>query len=504
MTVAGRIVTGFGLLMVLLLGVLTYDLAQVRRLAAVNRDLSEINFRATMTTLEMSRLLNQLDEFTSKFVVTRDPAYAARLGELRAAFESHMEELRSLDLSENERAATERFLQLWAEYSEAAAFQPMLVGGPDPEIAEELRDLFEQRLNLLVEQAARVMETTRTAVSRHVEQSLAASQRARRISWIGVALALILSLPILWLTIRSIREPLRRLTEGTQAVADGEFVYRLDASRTDEFSELALSFNRMVRRLGELDRMKRDFVSHVSHELKTPLVAMQETNSLLLEGIPGSLNEKQKRLLHLNQQSGRRLSAMISRLLDLARLEAGAVGYDFHSHDLVGLVRKVVTEFEARDHGPAPRIEVEVADEPIVVRCDEDRLFQVVENLVDNAAKYSPAEGTVSLRVGSSLATGDSGLQPLERVALVEVRDSGPGVPDDFKERIFEKFQQVNPGPRGDGGGVGLGLAICREIVEAHGGKVWVSDNPGAGSIFSFHLPLAVGFRSRSDDALAT
>ena len=121
MTVAGKIATGFGVMMVLLVGVLAYDLALVRRLASANQSLSEINFRATMTALEMSRLLNQLDEFTRKLIVTRDAAYAARLDELHAAFESHMEELQALDLSETERAATDRFAELWAEYSEAAA-----------------------------------------------------------------------------------------------------------------------------------------------------------------------------------------------------------------------------------------------------------------------------------------------------------------------------------------------------------------------------------------------
>ena len=504
MSVAGKLATGFGLLMTLLFGVLAYDLAQLRQLAAANRNLSEINFRATMTALEMSRLLNQLDEFTRKFVVTGDPAYASRLAELRPAFERRMGELRSLDLSQIEHAAADRFQELWAEYSEVAAFQSMLAGGSDPQLEEDLQQLFEERLTQLSEQATRVIETSQAAVSRRVEQSLAASQKARRISWTWVALTTLLSLPILWLTVRSIREPLKRLTEGTKAVADGEFVYRIEASSSDEFSELAQSFNRMVRRLGELDQMKRDFVSHVSHELKTPLVGMQETNSLLLEGIPGHLNDKQKRLLHLNQQSGRRLSVMISKLLDLARLEAGAVGFDFHSHDLGELVRSVVADFEARAHGPAPGIEVEAVAEPIVVRCDEDRLFQVIENLVDNAVKYSPPGRIVSLRVGSSVAVGDSGLEPLDRMALVEVKDSGPGVPDNQKERIFEKFHQVNPGPQGNGGGVGLGLAICREIVEAHGGKMWVRDNSGGGSIFCFHLPLAVVLHPRSGDALAT
>jgi signal transduction histidine kinase len=138
--------------------------------------------------------------------------------------------------------------------------------------------------------------------------------------------------------------------------------------------------------------------------------------------------------------------------------------------------------------------------EPILVRCDEDRLFQVVDNLVENAVKYSPTDSTVSLHVGAVVRSESPRARPARR-AVVEVRDSGPGVPDEDKERIFEKFYQVNPGPRGNGGGVGLGLAICREIIEAHEGRVWVRDNSDRGSVFSFSVPLAAPFYPTSNHA---
>jgi two-component system sensor histidine kinase GlrK len=136
-----------------------------------------------------------------------------------------------------------------------------------------------------------------------------------------------LSILVSLLIVRSISKPLANLTEGTRAIADGKFFYRLDTTRKDEFAQLAQDFNKMTLRLNELDELKKDFVSHVSHELKAPLASMQETIQIMLEEIPGPLTEKQKRLLALNLQSGTRLTSMISNLLDHSTAEAGVMVY---------------------------------------------------------------------------------------------------------------------------------------------------------------------------------
>ena len=149
------------------------------------------------------------------------------------------------------------------------------------------------------------------------------------------------------LTVRSIQVPLSRLARGTRAVAQGRFDQRVQAAGGDEFSALAADFNEMVRRLGELDQMKKDLLSHVSHELKAPLAAMEETNQLLVEGIPGPVTEDQRRLLDLNLQSVRRLSALIAKLLDLSRMEAGVMEYDMRARDMVPLLQGPAAELGA-------------------------------------------------------------------------------------------------------------------------------------------------------------
>ena len=486
MKVTGRIATGTGIAVFLLMGVLVWDLATIRRLAAVAQELSQVRFRVSILALEQDRLLNRIDEFTRKYSVTGDEAYDHRLRELQEAFAGRLAELSVLRLSDAERTEVGTLSKLWVGYWRSAMTYQ---GSPAEETAAD-RDRIDDllaRLDELQQQVRRLDEVAQLTVSEEAERSIMVSQRAERISLVVVGVAMVASLLILWLTVRSIQRPLRRLAEGTRTVADGDFAVQLDSSGKDEFGKLAESFNQMVHRLAELDQVKKDFLSHVSHELKTPLVSMQETNELLLEEIPGALNERQRRFLALNLQSSLRLSSMISRLLDLAHLESGVMEYQLLRHDLAAVVRTAVSGFEARSREAKVGIEMNLPAHRVLVDCDHDRIIQVVGNLVDNALKFSSP--------GSSI---EIGVHPLQAVysekgeAFVEVRDRGPGVPDEEKSRIFERFYQSGRGSgRGGSRGVGLGLAICREIIEAHGGEIKVRDPEGEGSIFSFSLPSA-------------
>lgn len=499
MRVAGRIATGTGVAVVLLLVILAWDVALVDQLAEVNQSLSEVNFRASTSALEQARLLNQIDEFTRKFHVTQDPAYADRLSELRLEYADRVATLRSLALSPSVRAQVDLLVREWEKYWALLANYKIVIGlssGVDDEV--QIAQL--AGLEKLQRQLDRVSSSAQTQVLEQALRSAEVSGRARRLSWSIAASALLLSLLTLWLTIRSISRPLHQLTKGTQAVADGEFSIQLETRGRDELSRLASSFNQMVRRLGEAERAKKDFLSHVSHELKTPLASMYETNELLLEEIAGPLNDKQKRFLTLNLDSGRRLSAMISKLLDLSRMEAGAMEYDFRHHDLVELVRTVVAGFEARARESEVRLLLQVPASEVMVNCDCDRVIQVMQNLIDNALKFSSPTSAVEIRVypaGVPKAepdwvdhTDSEISQMSSEMVLVEVADSGPGVSEDQKSLIFQRFHQINQmGREHATGGVGLGLAICGEITQAHQGWMGLRDNDETGSVFMVALP---------------
>jgi two-component system sensor histidine kinase GlrK len=264
-------------------------------------------------------------------------------------------------------------------------------------------------------------------------------------------------------------------------------------------SQLAKDFNMMAQRLDELDELKKDFVSHVSHELKAPLASMQETTYLLLEEIPGPLTDKQRRLLALHLQGGKRLSSMISNLLDLSRMEAGVMDYEIKKQDLIALIRTVTAEHEVRAREKGLRIDLALSAQPLIVECDGDRIIQVLNNLLENALKFSPQDTAIGVQVRFALDIPWHLPERWQRTvmpaangtgyALLAVSDSGPGVPDAHKEKIFQKFHQVRQGRKIAGQGVGLGLAICQTIVETHHGAIWVEDHAGGGSVFFVLLP---------------
>lgn len=257
---------------------------------------------------------------------------------------------------------------------------------------------------------------------------------------------------------------------------------------------------RMVSRLVEVDLMKKNFISHVSHELKAPLASMQETTHLLLERIPGPLTEKQRRLLDLNLQSGKRLAQMIGNILDLSRLEAGTVDYDMQPADVAELMHNVVMELSTQAREKSLRILMDIQREPLVVQCDPNRMVQLFTNLLENAIRFSTRNGLIGVHVRTirqlpRLPQSVRGrLHRGKRAvgfALIGISDSGPGIDDLHKESVFHTFHQAKQGKKSHGESLGLGLAISRAVVEAHDGVVWIEDSPSGGAIFFVLLPTS-------------
>lgn len=276
------------------------------------------------------------------------------------------------------------------------------------------------------------------------------------------------------------------------AVSQGAFVARLPEDRNDELSRVAAAFNRMVTGLAELERLKSDFISSISHELRTPLVAMVETNEALLDDVAGPLTPQQRRMISLNGGAARRLSGMIGDLLELNVVRSG-LRYRMAPANLEVIVRDAVSELDARARDRDIRLEMSLEDaDNLHLEADRDRLLQVVQNLVDNAIKYTPAGGTVEIHLRSVAREALASVPPRAapgdaRFALLQVVDSGPGIPPADRERVFEKFFR-RQGVSADG--VGLGLAICREITLAHRGAIWIEDGWLGGACLAVAIPV--------------
>jgi signal transduction histidine kinase len=231
-----------------------------------------------------------------------------------------------------------------------------------------------------------------------------------------------------------------------------------------------------------IDQLKSDMVSTVSHELKTPLTSVQMAIHLLLEEAVGPLTPKQVELLLAARQDAERLLGMVNDLLDLTRIEQGRVRLDFHPAAPSDLVGEAVGRFEARARDAGVTLVGDVAFGLPPVRVDRERIAHVFDNLIDNALAHTVRGDTIRVSARSGAGAG------ADSVAFA-VADTGEGIAEEHLPRLFEKFYRV-PGSRAPRG-AGLGLAIVREIVAAHGGQVAVASRPGEGATFTFHLPIA-------------
>lgn len=228
-----------------------------------------------------------------------------------------------------------------------------------------------------------------------------------------------------------------------------------------------------------VDEMKRQFVSTVSHELRTPLTSIAGSLGLLAGGGGGQLPERPARLIAIAHANSQRLVRLINDILDMEKLESGQMSLAMEAIDLRELAEKSIES--VRGFAETLGVDLRLNDgEAALIRGDADRLIQVVVNLLSNAAKFSPSGGEVTVAV-----------RPELRVARLSVRDHGPGIPDEFRARIFSKFAQADSSDTRAKGGTGLGLAIAREIAERHGGRLWFESAPGDGATFHLDLPLA-------------
>jgi two-component system sensor histidine kinase GlrK len=491
MKVSSKIIAGFLVLMLLALVVLANQLNVIHRMQAINRDLSEINMNAASAALRMQEVATVIKEDSRKYFATGDAIYDQQIVDLREEFQASLTGLQKNARSDRERAESEKLAgaleNYWnifnktktQDHQSDADFLPVDLAIAVDHLQAQTEIMYEAVKGSMKEQVARAAD---------------AGQKAERVSWLAGLFSLLLGTIVATVIVRSINDPLRRLTRGTRAIAKGEFWHRLPAHGRDEFSELARDFNVMTEKLGELDQMKKDFVSHVSHDLKAPLASMRQIMHILLQEIPGSLNAEQRELLQLSYDSAERLAAMVGNLLDVSRMEAGSMEYEIAPHDVVRLTGAVIKEFDVQAREKDIRLRLQSDRTSLFAECDRDRIVQVLGNLFENALKFAPA-GTeivtsiapVGLNESGRVAQGQSSKSGI----LIAVSDSGPGVPDEHKDRIFVKFHQVQKGKKLNGQGVGLGLAICRTIVEAHGGQIWVEDNPNGGSVFSFLLQPA-------------
>jgi signal transduction histidine kinase len=227
------------------------------------------------------------------------------------------------------------------------------------------------------------------------------------------------------------------------------------------------------------EKLKDEFVSTVSHELRTPLTSIAGSLGLLMGNAAGQLPASAARLLAIAYKNSKRLMRLVNDILDIEKIEAGHVVFHLKHVDMRSLVEQTIEANRAFAQDFDVRMRIDDTSAAGEVFADSDRLAQILTNLLSNAIKFSPTGGEVVVA-----------MERRGGVMRVSVRDHGPGIPEEFKPRIFEKFAQADVSDTRQKGGTGLGLNIAKQLVHQHGGEVGFDPAPGGGTIFHFEIPL--------------
>jgi two-component system sensor histidine kinase BaeS len=307
--------------------------------------------------------------------------------------------------------------------------------------------------------------------------------------WVAGGLAVLAAVGVGLLLARQISGPLRDLTSAARRMASGDLEGRVPVRSADELGQLAAAFNSMAEAVGRQQALRRRMAADVAHELRTPLAVIRADFEAMLDGVR-PLSAEAVAEVH---GETRLLSRLIDDLRDLSLAETGQLPLRKVPTDLGELARASAARFVPRTEERGVGLEVAAADDLPRADVDPDRVSQILGNLLENALRHTPPGGRVELSVGP-------GEEPT--TLQVTVRDSGPGIPAEHLPNVFEHFYRVDRARSRSAGGSGIGLAVVKQLVEAHGGRVWAESPPGRGATFGVELPAAPAGPRSSPGAL--
>lgn len=278
------------------------------------------------------------------------------------------------------------------------------------------------------------------------------------------------------LLFRQMISPLRALSRSARAISEGDLAQRVKLDSNDEIGQVARSFNRMAESLAEADIHRRNMMADIAHELRTPLTVVQGNLEALMDGVY-ELTPENVAGIHKQTMV---LTRLVADLRDLALAEAGQLRLERKQLSLSDMIVQVTEGLDVQAREKEVTLKLEVAADLPRVQADEQRITQVLFNLISNALRHTPAGGTITISA-----------EVREDRILVSVRDTGAGIPPEDLPHVFERFYRADRSRARSTGGSGLGLTIAKQIVEAHGGQIWAQSWLGAGSTFAFSLPLS-------------
>jgi two-component system, NtrC family, sensor histidine kinase GlrK len=472
------------LLLVALLG--TYSVLKLRQLNQITRDINSIDSETIRRSNSLRDAVLSQREFDKKYVVSRDEDYYRQFLETEKYVQKDLGQVSSLIDTAEKKKLVRNVKADYDQYIAIVQEEARLITAKEEYSPISYEDKKEALAGQIIRALEKAAETGKADMAARIGESEKIGSQASRVAIIISIVSIVVAILIAFFTARTISRPLTLLIKGTREIASGKFEKHLKISSPPEINELAVAFNHMSDRLKELDEIKADLISHLSHEFRTPLAVIREAVGLQLDALPAGSSEKQRKLLGIIGEECERLINSVNKILDLSRMDAGMMDYHMEKCSLTRLIEIRVSKIGPIVERKRIMLKIDIDNSLPYANVDAEKIGTVLDNLLDNALKFTPEGG--SLAVGAVLkdASPSKGSSSKERRFIeVFVSDTGCGIPEGNIRDIFSKFKKLN------GKGTGLGLHIARQIISAHGGDIWVKSEIKKGSTFFFTVPAS-------------
>ena len=462
----GLLVFGFLLVALPLSGALLYSAWNTEHLAEQSGHAVFSASQAARASRSLVNRIGSIERLARQIAVLRAPEQEADYERVHRSFRQVSDELAQLPLDHDQTLALQRTVE------REQALYAMLTSNPRTRIDPRT---VKAKTDELAENAYEMLAISYLVADREVERLRAEAEAAQMRLVMVVLFTTALALAIALALTRIIMRPIAQLDAAIRQLGSADFAQPIRVRGPQDLRDLGERLDWLRRRLTELEAQKNRFLRHLSHELKTPLTALREGAELLGDQVAGPLAPPQRQVVAIMRDNSLKLQRLIQDLLDYQRAVHAAASLELKPVRLDALVRETARAHQLTAQAKGQRLVLDLAS--IAIEADGEKLRSILDNLIGNAVKFTPPGGTISV-----LARAQAG------AASIEVIDSGPGVPPEEREAIFDSFFRGRAKAGGRVEGSGLGLAIAREYVEAHGGRIAVVAG-GAGGHFRVALP---------------
>jgi two-component system, NtrC family, sensor histidine kinase GlrK len=484
-TIFRRLGLGYLIVLSLVIALGMYSILKLNQLNQITRYINSVDSETvSMSNKLRNSILSQM-EFEKKYVVSKDEDFYRQFLENEKYIETDLGHLSTLADTAEKKKEIENIRKFYRQYLALVQEEYPLISSDKSYSQEEYEKKKEDLADQIIHTLENMSEYAKADMTGRIELSRNIGSQASRVAVIITVVSVMMAILIALLTARSINRPIGLLIKGTREIAAGRFEEHLTIPSPPEINELAAAFNHMCNRLKELDEVKADLISNISHEFRTPLAVIREAVGLQLDDLSTGFSEKQRKLLGIIEEECERLIKSVNKVLNLSRMDAGMMDYHMEKYSLSRLIEMSVSKIGHVAERKGIHIEVNLKDSLPYANVDLEKIGTVIDNLLDNALKFTPEGGR--LTIGADLKDGKISehlSHTGKRFIEVFVSDTGCGIPEQNIQDIFDKFKMLN------GKGTGLGLYIARQIINAHGGNIWVKSEEKKGSTFFFTVPI--------------